>query len=85
MSEKCGQGEFCGAFKKWLHTYEASVRGFGVVRSITDAMLNRTSFKIGDLEVSGVSYREGKKEATLKYCPFCGERIDWFNKTERDV
>jgi hypothetical protein len=80
--KKCGKGKFCADLAEILRPYETGARGFVVVRRITIQQINKQQIGLDDSVISGVGYKETAKDkgVMLNYCPFCGEKIDWFRE-----
>ncbi|MDR2095174.1 MAG: hypothetical protein LBP76_06610 [Treponema sp.] len=74
---KCGNGVFCNTLDKRIK-YPGS-GGYGLfsflVLRYDEGMMERCI---------GVIYKETAKDRgiALNYCPFCGEKIDWFREEE---
>jgi hypothetical protein len=72
-NKKCGNRKLCDDFAHLAYPYANNAFGFVVVRHIME-----------DAIISGVGYKKDAKDmgVMLNYCPFCGEKIDWFKKKE---
>jgi hypothetical protein len=83
-NEKCGNGKLCDDLAKRAYPYEKNARGFVAVRHITIKQMSERQIGLDDSVVSGIGYKETAKDkgVMLNYCPFCGEKIDWFREKE---
>jgi hypothetical protein len=83
-NEKCENGKLCNNLAKRAYPYKKDARGFVVVRHITIKQMSEQQIGLDDSVISGVGYKETAKDrgVMLNFCPFCGERIDWFIRKE---
>jgi hypothetical protein len=78
-NEKCKKGKLCGDLACLVRPFEKNARGFVLVSQIKISQLNKKQIGLKD-HINGVGYKADARDngVMLNYCPFCGEKIDWF-------
>jgi len=74
MPIKCTLPEFCTVLNSKIE--DANHKGFVSIHS--------TNLNNGEQRLLGIAYKTSVRDpgVMLNFCPFCGERIDWFNNPQ---
>jgi hypothetical protein len=70
----------CEDMAELTHPYENGANGFVVTYFLPVDTMGKQQIGPHDYRVSGVGYRGTSldKGVMFNFCPFCGEKIDWF-------